>query len=86
MKHAVVKCHDYKCGVKNGNKKSHGRNIEAALSAIEDIADEHITIAIRAKDKNGQWYSTISVIPIKNLQPGDEIKVGIKKINKLVIK
>ena len=81
-------CHDYKLGVEEGDKKVQGENIVCALDTVsKNLAEdeqEHITISIRAKDKDGKWYFTCITKPLKDLVPGDEFLFDTHNITKLI--
>lgn len=72
-----------------GDKKIQTENISAAIEVMNERFEEpseHLTISVRAKDKNGNWYFTVSVISFENLQHGTEIIIGDYEINKLIVK
>lgn len=80
-------CHDAKLKVEEGDKTIQSKNIAAALEVADTIDNEHITISVRKKDKNGLWYFGVVVVPFSHLESGDIIKIGVAddKISKIVL-
>jgi hypothetical protein len=63
------------------------QNLAATIEAIDTLTDEHITITIRAKDKNGKMYSCFISTPLNGREPGETIILPFNnhKIKSLII-
>ena len=74
-KFSMPKCHDYNV------KETQGSSIESALDTFSSSfpQEENITISVRAKDEKGDWYFTVMVMPLSNLDSGDEIIINDSK-------